>query len=130
MKQTISPSTFSGTGRRKTAIARVTLKKGTGKIEIKNWKMPSELSNKYISIPLEVTEKKKSFDVSIIVSGGGINSRLDAIRLAISRALVQTDPELKSILRKSGLITRDYREKERKKPGLRRARRAPQWAKR
>ncbi len=130
MEKLISSSTFCGTGRRKTAIARVTLTKGTGKIVIKNWKMPSELSSKYIALPLEVTEKKKSFDVIIIVSGGGINSRLDAIRLAISRALIQTDPELKSILRKSGLITRDYREKERKKPGLRRARRAPQWAKR
>lgn len=121
---------FTGTGRRKSAIARVTLKPGSGSVNIKSWKLPSEHARLYILSPLTLTQNDKKFDVEITLTGGGVSSRLDAIRLGIARALIKIDIELKTVLRKYGYLTRDYREKERKKPGLKRARRAPQWAKR
>jgi len=121
---------LSGTGRRKSAIARATLKPGTGKITLTNWVELNDDAKKHVIAPLKLASLQDKFDVAITVSGGGVQSRLDAIRLAIARALIKHDPELKTILRKSGYMTRDPREKERKKPGLKRARRAPQWAKR
>lgn len=120
---------YTGVGRRKSAIARVTLKAGKGNINVIDWKMPKE-ANGYVLQALTSADKKDKFDIDIRVIGGGVSSRLDAIRLGVARALLKSDEDLKAVLRKAGLLTRDYREKERKKPGLRRARRAPQWAKR
>jgi len=120
---------FFGVGRRKTAIAQVRIKKGTGLVEIKSGKL-NEKSFDEIKKPLELVGEKDNFDISLILRGGGINSQKEAIILGLSRALSKMDPEFEKILKKQGLMTRDAREKERKKPGLKRARRAPQWQKR
>ena len=80
--------------------------------------------------PLKMTANDKIFNIFVKVFGGGISAQLDAIRLGISRALINFDPELKTTLKKAGFLTRDPRMVERKKPGLKKARKAPQWAKR
>ena len=120
---------YYGTGRRKSAIVRVILTPGKGDVIFKNLKV-SDNDKKEMLAPLATTENQNKFDVIVSIDGGGIASRIDAAILAISRALVSFDPDLKTTLRKEGYLTRDPREKERKKPGLRGARRAPQWAKR
>jgi len=120
---------FFGTGRRKTATAQVRIKKGSGLVEIKSGKL-NERSFDQIKKPLELVGEKDKFDISLILRGGGINSQKEAIILGLSRALSKVDPEFEKTLKKQGLMTRDAREKERKKPGLKRARRAPQWQKR
>ncbi len=118
---------FYGTGRRKTAIARVRLLPGKGGLTINS--KPVE-PNAVVSAPLTLVGQDSKYDVSAIVNGGGKESQLEAIRLGVSRALLEIDETFKQSLRKAGFLTRDAREKERKKPGLKRARRAPQWAKR
>ncbi len=118
---------YYGTGRRKTAVARVRLY-GNNKDIIVNDKI-SELPKKVFE-PLETVGKNNAFGISVKVSGGGWAAQLEAIRLGISRALVKYNEEYRSSLKKSGLLSRDPREKERKKPGLKKARRAPQWSKR
>lgn len=129
VKKIAKPSDYwYGLGRRKTAIARVKLVKGTGKIFI-NDKENNSPSRVYLA-PLKVTGKDKDFDVYAKIYGGGISAQLDAIRLGITRALDKFDPELHKTLKVEGFLTRDQRMKERKKPGLKGARRAPQWAKR
>jgi len=115
-------------GRRKTAIARLKMAPGTGKIII-NEKEIANPSRVYLE-PLKKTDFMQKLDLWVKVSGGGITSQLEAIRLAISRGLVKIDPELKKTLKLEGFLTRDPRMKERKKPGLKGARRAPQWQKR
>lgn len=123
-----------GVGKRKSAIALVRMhEKGTGKILVNN----KELSEYSFGIliesalqPLVLTGKETTFDISIKVEGGGSTSQAEAIRHGISRALVSDDDTLRPILKKAGLLTRDARVKERKKPGLKGARRAPQWVKR
>ena len=119
---------YYGTGSRKSAIAQVRIYPGKGKIIINS----KELTNpdEIYFLPFIVTGNSDKFDISVIVRGGGINSQKEAVRHGISRALVNYNSDLKQILRKSGYLTRDPREKERKKPGLKRARRAPQWQKR
>lgn len=117
-----------GLGRRKTAIAKVKLVKGTGKVFI-NDNENSSPSRVYLA-PLKVTGKDKEFDAYIKVFGGGISAQLEAIRLGVARALDKFDSELHKTLKVEGFLTRDQRMKERKKPGLKGARRAPQWAKR
>lgn len=121
-------------GRRKTAIARVRLSAGDGKVVV-NDKSPKE----YFTLPRLVAAAISplvelkidgDFDVSAHVSGGGIHAQADAIRLGIARAIVEKDPAWKLRLRASGYLTRDSRMVERKKPGLLKARRRPQWAKR
>lgn len=126
----IKKQSLTGTGRRKSSIARVALKPGAGKLILKNWKLDNKNALTYVMSPLALAQKDKKYNVEVTVTGGGVSSRLDAIRLGIARALLKEDSELKTTFRKYGYLTRDYREKERKKPGLRRARRAPQWAKR
>jgi len=121
-------------GKRKTAIARVRLHKGTGKIII-NGKDAKEYIkvNELVSVmkaPLKLVKKAKEFDVSAKVLGGGQSGQAEAIRHGIAKALMEHDPELRPTLKKAGYITRDSRIKERKKYGLRKARRAPQWSKR
>jgi small subunit ribosomal protein S9 len=119
---------FYGTGRRKTAVARVRLYPGKGQVKI-NKEEIAEPNSIYLA-PLTATSKLNDFDISVVVEGGGFMAQLEAIRHGVSRALISFDPELKPTLRKLGYVTRDPREKERKKPGLKRARRAPQFSKR
>lgn len=128
MTKEIEKKYFYGTGRRKTAVARVRLYPGKGQVKINNKEI--ETPDSIYLAPLKACSKTTDFDISVIVGGGGFNSQLEAIRHGVSRALILFDPELKPALRKLGFITRDPREKERKKPGLKRARRAPQFSKR
>jgi small subunit ribosomal protein S9 len=122
------------TGRRKRAIARVRLRPGTGKVTINdrtldNYLPTAVLRNTAIE-PLRVTELTEAYDIDITMNGGGIAGQAGAIRMGIARALVEIDPEHRPILKKAGLLTRDAREKESKKYGLKKARKAPQYSKR
>jgi len=117
-----------GLGRRKTAIAKIWLSKGSGKIFI-NDREQAIPSRVYLE-PLKVTGKEKDFDIKAKIYGGGQVSQLEAARLGIARALEKFDPDLHKTLKVEGFLKRDPRMKERKKPGLKGARRAPQWAKR
>lgn len=121
-------------GRRKTATARVRLSLGKGVIIIndKPFKefFPIELWSDKVIAPLKTVSREKDFDVSVKIVGGGVNSQAEAVRHGIARALVKWDETLKPILKAEGFLTRDPREKERKKPGLHKARRAHQWRKR
>ena len=132
---------FYGTGRRKGAIARVTLTPGTGKITVNgkdvNEYMPFEVLVMDLKQPLELTNNLETFDIDCNVTGGGFSGQTGAIRLGITRALLEYDKEneanedsYRKILKKAGMVTRDPRSKERKKPGLKAARRAPQFSKR
>ena len=123
-----------GTGRRKSSVARVFLKKGSGKIVINGRDIVNyfhrETSIMIVRQPLVLTENAEAFDVMANVSGGGETGQSGAIRHGIARALVDYDAALKPTLSHAGLITRDAREVERKKVGLRKARRAKQFSKR
>ncbi len=129
---------YYGTGRRKTAVARVFLMPGTGKIKLyvnhkeRNFDeyFPSESLRLHAKKPLYVTQTLDKFDLYITLRGGGISAQADAIRLGIARALLEYNDELKHILKEHGLLTRDPREKERRKYGLHKARKAPQYHKR
>jgi small subunit ribosomal protein S9 len=125
---------YIGTGRRKSSTARVRLVPGEGKVVINNRDvadyLPYETLHLIINQPLEATETKGSYDVHVNVNGGGFTGQAGAIRHGIARALLQVDPDFRSALKAAGLLTRDSRMKERKKPGLRGARRAPQFSKR
>ncbi len=123
-----------GTGRRKSSVARVYLKKGAGKIVV-NGKLVDEFFSRetgrmLVRQPLELTDNVASFDILVTVSGGGESGQAGAIRHGITRALVDYDEGLKPALRKAGLVTRDAREVERKKVGLKKSRRRPQFSKR
>lgn len=123
-----------GTGRRKTAAARVFIRPGKGDITINGKTVDvyfgRETSRMLVRQPLEVTDSTGRFDIKITVSGGGPNGQAGAIRHGISRALIKYDEALRPPLRAAGLVTRDAREVERKKVGLHKARRAPQFSKR
>lgn len=126
---------FYGTGRRKTAVARVRLYKGKGDQVIINDQKGARYFNPdklidTVFAPLEMVGLKKDFDISVKVAGGGSAAQADAVRHGIARALVAFDANLKPTIKKGGYLTRDPRVKERKKPGLKRARRAPQFSKR
>jgi len=121
------PAVTWGTGRRKTAVARVKLISGKGAIT-KNG-LPIELPKEVIE-PLVLAGQRDQVDVSIITAGGGKEGQLEAIRHGLARAVSKLDPAVRSTMRKAGFLTRDDREKERKKFGLKKARRAPQWSKR
>ncbi len=127
-------SYFYGTGRRKTAVARVRLMPGNGAIIVDGTPMeerfPSIEHQRRILQPFQVTETTGKYNAVIKVEGGGVTGQSGAISHGISRALVQADENFKPTLRSQGLLTRDARAKERKKPGLRRARKAPQYTKR
>ena len=128
------PATNYGTGRRKTSTARVFLKPGSGKITINDRTIENffgrETGRMIVRQPLELTETLGRFDVDVTVAGGGITGQAGAIRHGITRALMEYDMELKPTLRKAGFVTRDAREVERKKVGLRKARKKPQFSKR
>ncbi|MBI1886136.1 MAG: 30S ribosomal protein S9 [Chloroflexi bacterium] len=125
---------FTGTGRRKTAIARVRLYPGSGSIHVNDRPylevFPRIGHRVKVQKPLALTETADRFDVYVKVEGGGVSAWADALAHGIARALVDFDPNLKPTLRKAGLVTRDPRVKERKKYGLKRARKAPQYTKR
>ena len=127
-------SYFYGTGRRKEAVARVRVMAGNGAIIINGTpyeeRFPTLEHQRIISQPLVVTENSNKYNVVAKVEGGGVTGQSGAIAHGISRALVKADERLKPLLRQNGLLTRDPRTKERKKPGLRRARKAPQYTKR
>jgi small subunit ribosomal protein S9 len=132
----VSKNYFYGLGRRKTSTARARLfSAGSGKITINN-KLASEYLSGSESLlnelarPFQLLEKEKDFDVSIVVTGGGLVGQVDASILAISKALSTLDESNRGTLKKAGLLKRDSREKERKKYGLRRARKAEQYTKR
>ena len=122
------------TGRRKTAVARVRLVDGTGQFTLNEKRLddyfPEASHRLRIMEPLRITELEGRSDVSATLEGGGTTGQSDALRLGISRALIEIDPELRPILKKAGLLRRDDRKVERKKYGLRKARRAPQFTKR
>jgi len=129
---------YYGTGKRKTSVARVFLRPGKGEIALFVNKR-SRPFNEYFNLtshvqiikqPLHLTETESKFDIFIRVTGGGLTGQVEAIRLGISRALVEFNKELKPKLRAAGLLTRDSRIKERKKYGLLGARKAPQYHKR
>ena len=123
-----------GTGRRKTATARVFLRPGTGGILVNrrplNEYFGRETSSMVVNQALEVVDLKEKFDIYVTVKGGGITGQAGAIRHGITRALIEYDESLRAPLRKAGFVTRDAREVERKKVGLRKARRATQYSKR
>ncbi len=123
-----------GTGRRKTATARVFLRPGTGTITINKRPLDvyfgRETARMIVRQPLELVSMTEQFDLYITVRGGGISGQAGAIRHGITRALIEHDESLRPMLRKAGFVTRDAREVERKKVGLRKARRATQYSKR
>src|SRR5574344_22599 len=123
-----------GTGRRKTATARVFLRPGTGSISINNRTLEDffgrETARMMVRQPLELTENTEKFDIYVTVSGGGTSGQAGAIRHGITRALMEYDETLRGELRKAGFVNRDAREVERKKVGLRKARKRPQFSKR
>ncbi len=125
---------FLGTGRRKKSVARVRLLSGSGNITINKRTMDEyfnlETLKMIVVAPLDVTETKGKYDVFVNVYGGGLSGQAGAIRHGIARALVQADAENRPALKKAGFLTRDPRMKERKKYGLKAARRAPQFSKR
>ena len=125
---------YLGTGRRKSSVARVYLRAGKGTITINGRAfedyIPSAAVRLDVLQPLELTETTEKFDVLVNVYGGGTTGQAGAIRLGIARALMEANPDYRAILKPAGLVTRDSRSKERKKYGLKGARRAPQFSKR
>lgn len=125
---------YYGTGRRKKSVARVRVYAGTGKITINDRDIDEYFGLETLKLivrqPLTLTETTEKFDIVCRVNGGGVTGQAGAIRHGIARALLQYDPELRSALKKAGFLTRDPRMKERKKYGLKAARRAPQFSKR
>jgi small subunit ribosomal protein S9 len=132
-KQVITGNAL-GTGRRKEAIARIRISPGTG-----NWKIndrtlddyfPNKVHQQLVSEPFVTLGAEDQFDVSARITGGGVTGQAGALRLGIARALILVDPESRPALKRAGFLTRDARVKERKKAGLKKARKAPQYSKR
>ena len=126
---------YEGIGRRKTSTARVRLHTGgTGTITVNDKPVDEyfgrQIDAENVAAPLKLAGAEKRFDVTVKVNGGGDTGQADAVAMGVARALLESDPELKPMLRKAGYLTRDARAKERKKPGLKRARKAPQYTKR
>jgi len=125
---------IQSTGRRKQAVARVRVRDGAGTLTINKRPFeeyfPSASHRMIVTEPLRVTTTGEQYDVDATIDGGGIAGQAGALRLGIARALVELDPELRDTLKKAGFLTRDSREKESKKYGLKKARKAPQYSKR
>jgi small subunit ribosomal protein S9 len=126
---------YQGTGRRKTAVARVRLFPGSGEFVVNGKQIVEyfgarELFAKEVTRPLELTGNAASYNVLVKVRGGGVAGQVGAVRHGIARALLDANADLRPVLKKAGLLTRDPRMKERKKPGLKRARKRPQYTKR
>ena len=128
------PDSFYGTGRRKSSVARVTITEGNGNFTFNGKDLaqyiPSPSMKMTIEKPFKVVSLEGKFDMVVNVSGSGLSAQSDAVALGISRALIKMDPELRPKLKKAGLLTRDARKVERKKYGLKKARRAEQFTKR
>ena len=128
------PDNFYGTGRRKSSVARVTITEGNGKFTFNGKDLaqyfPSPSMKMTIEKPFKVVSLEGKFDMVVNVSGSGLSAQSDAVALGISRALIKMDPELRPKLKEAGLLTRDARKVERKKYGLKKARRAEQFTKR
>ncbi len=125
---------YYGTGRRKSAVARVFLKAGSGQIEVNGKSLDEYFSREtgrmVVRQPLELTQSLNGFDIRVNVFGGGESGQAGAVRHGITRALIDFNPDLKTVLKQAGLVTRDAREVERKKVGLHKARRRKQFSKR
>ncbi len=130
----MSATQYYGTGRRKTSTARVFIKSGGGNITVNQRPVDQyfgrEVARMIVRQPLELVELNDKFDINVTVAGGGSFGQAGAIRHGITRALMQYDESLRGTLRKAGYVTRDAREVERKKVGLRKARKKPQFSKR
>ena len=122
------------TGRRKAAVARVRVRPGQGAITVNRRPLEqyftSATHRMVVTEPLRLTNLVENYDVDATIDGGGVSGQAGALRLGIARSMVELDPELRSTLKKAGLLTRDAREKESKKYGLKKARKAPQYSKR
>lgn len=125
---------YSGTGRRKNATARVILAPGAGAVVVNGKPLkeyfPLETVQMHATEPLKITESEGKFDVTVSVEGGGVTGQAGAVRHGIARALLKVDVALRDSLKKAGFLTRDPRMKERRKYGLKKARKAPQFSKR
>ncbi|HTT07683.1 MAG TPA: 30S ribosomal protein S9 [Gammaproteobacteria bacterium] len=130
----MAAETYYATGRRKNSSARVYLQRGKGKIQVNNRELNAyfgrETARMIVRQPLEVIKMGGDFDIHVMVNGGGVSGQAGATRLGIARALIAYDETLRGPLRKAGLVTRDSREVERKKVGLHKARKRPQYSKR
>ena len=130
----MSQTQYYGTGRRKTAAARVFLRPGAWEMKVNGRPLdsyfPNEVLKMVIKQPLQLTETVERFDIHVTVAGGGSAGQAGAIRHGIARALVEADPEMRVPLKRQGFLTRDARIVERKKAGLHKARKAPQFSKR
>lgn len=122
------------TGRRKEAVCRVHLVPGSGAYHLNGRSLedyfPSRAHRMIVQNPLRLVDREKDFDVIARIEGGGVSGQAGALRLGIARALIELDPELRGVLKKEGMLSRDAREKERRKYGLKKARKAPQYSKR
>jgi len=129
-----APASINATGKRKSAIARVYLRPGNGRILVnqRNFEeyFPMETTQNLVKKPLQLVNVGPDFDIVVNVRGGGVEGQAGAVKHALSRALVIFNPELRAILKKAGFLTRDPRMKERRKYGLKKARKAPQFSKR
>ncbi|MBN1660949.1 MAG: 30S ribosomal protein S9 [Anaerolineae bacterium] len=125
---------YEAVGRRKRAVARVRIYPGTGEVVINGKELKEYFGRPQdwgsVLAPFELTNNEGRFNLSILVQGGGVTGQAEAIRHGVARALLTADPNAKAVLRNAGFLTRDQREKERKKAGLKRARKAPQYTKR
>lgn len=125
---------IQATGRRKTSIARVRLRPGNGRVTVNKRTIeeyfPSETHRMWVTEPLRLTNTHEVYDVDSSLQGGGFSGQAGALRMGIARALMGVDGESRPMLKKAGMLTRDAREKERKKYGLKKARKAPQYSKR
>ncbi|HEY5683877.1 MAG TPA: 30S ribosomal protein S9 [Acidimicrobiia bacterium] len=130
----MSKPLVQATGRRKESVARVRLRDGAGQVTLNGKALeayfPTMATRLRVMEPLQITQTQGRYDIDATLEGGGTTGQSDALRLGIARALIELDPELRSVLKKAGLLRRDDRQVERKKYGLRKARRAPQYTKR
>ena len=129
-----NPAPTLSTGRRKESVARVRLVPGTGSFELNGRPLEEYFTTRAhrmtVTAPLRLVGREKDFDVVARIHGGGVNGQAGALRLGIARALIELDPELRGQLKAEGFLRRDAREKERRKYGLKKARKAPQYSKR
>jgi small subunit ribosomal protein S9 len=130
----VASVTYNGTGRRKTSVARVTLSPGVGRVVVNGKELDDYFGRRVLQtiavMPFEATHTQAKFDVRVNVVGGGMAGQAGAIRHGISRALLEADETLRTPLKRAGFLTRDARVKERKKAGLKKARKRPQFSKR
>jgi small subunit ribosomal protein S9 len=129
----VTPANLS-TGRRKEAVARVRLVPGDGAFVVNGRAFeeyfPTRVHRMVAQSPLRLLGREKDYDISVTIRGGGVSGQAGAVRLGVARALIELDPELRAQLKAEGFLTRDPREKERRKYGLKKARKAPQYSKR